>query len=98
MKKVFVLLIAAALFVGSISSAAFAEEAGVNDSEAVVIAWEDMEDAVNENFDGGFVVFNYIGIVSHSVRYVILALEQVDFVVIDADVENVVGDFHRSTS
>ncbi len=61
MKKVFVLLIAAALFVGSISSAAFAEEAGVNDSEAVVIAWEDMEDAVNESFDGGFVVFDDAG-------------------------------------
>ena len=53
---------------------------------------------VDSIHDGDFVVFNYVRVVSHSVRDVILAFKKIDFVVVDADVENITGDFHRNTS
>ena len=40
--------------------------------------------------DGNLFIHDGVGIIGHAVRHSILPLEQVDFVVIDADVENIV--------
>ena len=46
--------------------------------------------------DGHLLVQNGVGIVSHAVRHHILALKEVHFMVVDADIANIVGNKHRA--
>ena len=52
------------------------------------------EAGVDGVHDGGLAVEDGVGIVGHAVGDVVLALEQVDGVVVDADVQDVFGNVH----
>ena len=44
---------------------------------------------------GDLLALDYIGIVGHAERNLELALEKIDVVIVDADIENVIGNLHR---
>ena len=48
--------------------------------------------------DRDLIINDHIRIVRHTVRHDILTLEQVDIVVIDADVLDIIGNKHRVSS
>ena len=43
---------------------------------------------------GDLLALDYIGIVGHAERNLELALEKIDVVIVDADIENVIGNLH----
>ena len=52
------------------------------------------EARVDRIHHGDFLAFDYIGIVGHAERNLELAFEEIDVVVVDADIENVIGNLH----
>ena len=44
--------------------------------------------------DGDLFIADQIGVVRHAVGHIVLALKQVNKVVVDADIQNIFGDFH----
>ena len=52
------------------------------------------EARVDRVHHGDLLALDYIGIVGHAERNLELALEEIDVVVVDADIENVIGNLH----
>ena len=73
------------------------EVVGLSVAESVLEVVEPLvgKVAVNGVHDGDFAVKDHVGVVRHAVGNVVLTLKQIDFVVVNAHIADVFGDFHK---